>query len=97
MLISKIQTFFFGLGGNSYDVFITDGICSETHPTISLNTPNEIQIGYTTQISCPPCVCNTVVDLSNSIGGTGALNFSVDNGTSFQSNSTFFNVSICRT
>ena len=33
-----------------------------------------------------------MVDLSTSSGGTGALNFSVDNGTSFQSNSTFFNV-----
>ena len=83
---------FSGLGGNSYDIFVTDGVCSETHPTFSLTTPADIQIGYTTQISCPPCACNTVVDLSTSSGGTGALNYSIDNGVSFQSNATFFNV-----
>ena len=33
-----------------------------------------------------------MVDLSTSSGGTGALNYSIDNGVSFQSNATFFNV-----
>ena len=42
-------------GLRSYDIFVTDGVCSETHPTFSLTTPADIQIGYTTQISCPPC------------------------------------------
>ena len=71
-------------------MFLSDGLCTASYPVINLTIPPAININYTTQVNCPPCSCNTVVDVSNTIGGSGALTYSVDNGNTNQTSPYFF-------
>ena len=83
---------FSNLSDGNYHVFISDGLCTASYPVINLTIPTAININYTTQVNCPPCSCNTVVDVSNTVGGSGALTYSVDNGNTNQTSPYFFNV-----
>ena len=83
---------FSNLSDGNYHIFISDGLCTVSYPVINLTIPQAINIKYTTQVNCPPCSCNTVVDVSNTTGGSGILTYSVDNGNTNQTSPYFFNV-----
>ena len=79
---------FEGLAAGSHVVTVTDDNGCTADITVTVSEPNEIVIDATSQ----PVLCNG--DASGSIevtatGGTGALEYSVDGGNTFQPNGSF--------
>ncbi len=74
---------FTGLSAGSYDVVVEDGSgCSTIGSTLTINEPNTvIYAASVTDASCGSSDGSITITAS---GGTGALQYSVDGGTTFQ-------------
>jgi len=81
---------FSGLRNGKYIVSVADGLCAY-HQAVDLSLPNSLSANYTVNpISCQ--VPNGNLSISNTSGGNGNYNFSID-GTNFSNNAVFNNLS----
>jgi gliding motility-associated-like protein len=85
---------FNGLGANTYDIVVEDAAGCITTTQVVLNDPPALSIASTT-LTDPSCDLDSDGSIQvNAGGGTGTLNYSIDNGTTFQTASLFSNLGI---
>ncbi len=85
---------FNGLGANTYDIVVEDAAGCITTAQVVLNNPPALSIANTT-LTDPTCDLDSDGSIQvNAGGGTGALNYSIDNGTTFQAGSLFSSLGI---
>ncbi len=80
---------FTGLGAGTYDIVVEDVNGCQATTQVTLTDPTAVAI---TNVSVLDPLCNGASDGSISItasGGTGALQYSIDNGTTFQAGNSF--------
>ncbi|MCB9187811.1 MAG: gliding motility-associated C-terminal domain-containing protein [Flavobacteriales bacterium] len=88
----QTSNIFTGLSAATYNLYIKDGAgCTLNVGTLTLNQPS--QISYTPSITNETCGNGDgIISLAGS-GGTGALQYSINGGSSFQSSGTFSGLS----
>ncbi len=79
---------FNGLAAGTFDVVVEDANGCQTTQTVTLNDPVAVSI---TNIATtdPSCAANDGSIVITASGGTGALQYSIDNGITFQASNTF--------
>lgn len=83
---------FTNLTAGTYNLYLQDGVgCTLNVGTLTLTQPS--QITYTASSSPASCGNSDGTLTLNASGGTGSLQYSVDGGTSFQSNGNFSSLS----
>ena len=80
---------FTGLGAATYNIVVEDANGCQTTTTATINDPAGVVI---TNVAATDPTCNAGIDGSIDItatGGTGALQYSIDNGVTFQASNVF--------
>lgn len=80
---------FTGLGSGVYQFIVKDNLDCQATTSIQINEPNAIQV---TSLQVIPISCNGANDgkiLANSTGGRGIRSYSIDGGTTYQTNGIF--------
>ena len=80
---------FTGLGAATYNIVVQDANGCQATTTATLNNPTAVSI---TNVATTDPLCNGVANgqlVITASGGTGALQYSVDNGGTFQAGNTF--------
>ncbi|MDX2359167.1 MAG: PKD domain-containing protein [Crocinitomicaceae bacterium] len=84
---------FAGLGAGTYDLVVEDAVGCQATTSVILTTPSAVAI---TNIATTDPTCNSGTDGDITItasGGTGALQYSIDNGVTFQAGNSFSSLS----
>jgi len=83
---------FAGLGFGTYDIVVEDANGCQTTSSVTLVDPTPVTITGVTSVD-PTCAGNDgSIDITAS-GGTGALQYSIDNGVTFQASNAFAGLS----
>lgn len=83
---------FIGLDNGTYTIVVTDGLGCESSQVVSLTDVGNPVIN-TVNTANPSCGNNNGSIVVNATGGTGALTYSIDNGTTTQSGNSFTGLS----
>lgn len=87
----QTTTLFSSLGASTYTVVVQDGIGCQSSTTATINEPSAISVSVTsTDENCGNSDGTITITAS---GGTGALQYSIDGGTTFQGTGSFSGLS----
>jgi len=91
--ISQTNSFFNNLNASTYSIAVSNGTCTATAASVVISEPSSI-VAISSQVATD-ITCNNVNDGSiviTAAGGTGTLQYSIDNGNIYTTISTFQNL-----